>query len=675
MGRNMPVGETRRACLEPLEPRVLLSGDVFISEFMAVNDSTITDENGRYSDWIELHNPALVTVDVAGWYLTDNASNLTKWQLPAPTVISEDGYLTVFASNQDRRVSGSELHTNFKLDGGGEYLALVHPDGVTIANEFAPAYPPQVADISYGVDVQMQVDKLVAAGFPATVTVPADASDALDWTGGSEPFDDAGWPIVGPTGVGYDTDVVIVLGPEIKLVNLGVPAKAFIPLDDSLGTAWRGGSEPFDDSGWLTGSTGVGFDTGSTYDSMIALDVEGAMHNVNQTAYIRIPFQVDDLPALSTLILQMRNDDGFVAFINGQEVLSVRAPGALSWNSGATAAHQAGYTFDSYDLTAHLGAVVAGANVLAIHGLNYGLGDSDFLVMPRLKSRLRYFEYVYGGDIETDVVAEMKDVNASAYMRIPFTVAEGADYGTLALQRKYDDGFIAYINGVKVAERNAPGSPAWNSAATAEQLDDDALVFETIGVTDYTSALVEGDNILAIHALNTGAADTDLLALPELEGMNVLSTTHRYFATPTPDGANNLSFTGLVKDTKFSVDRGLFTDPFDVTITSATAGATIIYTLDGSKPSWTNGIQVLPADGDTPPTLTLSGIGNTTTLRAGAFKITWQPTDIDTQSYIFLADVLVQPTNPAGWPTNWNPSGGPADYEMEPGLHSDVDMT
>ncbi|KKM01482.1 hypothetical protein LCGC14_1794000, partial [marine sediment metagenome] len=97
--------------LEPLEPRLLLSGDVFISEFMAINDSSIVDEDGRYSDWIELHNPALVAADVGGWYLTDNASNLTKWQLPAPTVLPAEGYLTVFASKQDRRAPGSELHT------------------------------------------------------------------------------------------------------------------------------------------------------------------------------------------------------------------------------------------------------------------------------------------------------------------------------------------------------------------------------------------------------------------------------------------------------------------------------------------------------------------------------------------------------------------------------------
>ena len=56
----------------------------------------------------------------------------------------------VFASDKDRRVPGGELHTNFKLSAGGDYLALVRPDGVAIEHEFAPTYPNQLTDISYG---------------------------------------------------------------------------------------------------------------------------------------------------------------------------------------------------------------------------------------------------------------------------------------------------------------------------------------------------------------------------------------------------------------------------------------------------------------------------------------------------------------------------------------------
>lgn len=129
----------------------LLLEQVRISEFMASNNSVLADEDGAYSDWIEIHNNEVAPVDLGGWYLSDDANNLTKWQFPSVS-LAADGYLVVFASGKDR-VAGAELHTNFKLQGSGEYLALVEPDGTTVAWEYAPQYVPQLADVSYGVDL------------------------------------------------------------------------------------------------------------------------------------------------------------------------------------------------------------------------------------------------------------------------------------------------------------------------------------------------------------------------------------------------------------------------------------------------------------------------------------------------------------------------------------------
>jgi len=61
-----------------------------------------------------------------------------------------NSYLVVFASGKDRRVSGRPLHTSFKLNNTGDYLALVKPDGVTVQSAYAPAFPLQVPDVSYG---------------------------------------------------------------------------------------------------------------------------------------------------------------------------------------------------------------------------------------------------------------------------------------------------------------------------------------------------------------------------------------------------------------------------------------------------------------------------------------------------------------------------------------------
>jgi hypothetical protein len=120
-----------------------------ISELMASNVVTLADEDGAYSDWLEIHNPDPTPVSLAGWYLTDSASNKTKWRFPEVT-IPGGGFIVVFASNKDRRVPGAPLHTNFALSAGGEYLGLIKSDGVTVAHEYAPTFPALKDDVAYG---------------------------------------------------------------------------------------------------------------------------------------------------------------------------------------------------------------------------------------------------------------------------------------------------------------------------------------------------------------------------------------------------------------------------------------------------------------------------------------------------------------------------------------------
>ncbi len=131
---------------EQLEPRLALA--VVISEFLASNDSGIRDFEGDRSDWIELQNTGPATVDVAGWYLTDEALNLAKWEIPTDpsTVLAPGDYLTIFADGKNGNFSG-ELHTDFSLSANGEYLGLVMSDGTTVAYDFGTAYPEQYADV------------------------------------------------------------------------------------------------------------------------------------------------------------------------------------------------------------------------------------------------------------------------------------------------------------------------------------------------------------------------------------------------------------------------------------------------------------------------------------------------------------------------------------------------
>src|SRR4051794_29702023 len=73
--------------------------NVFISEFMALNRATLADEDGQFSDWIEIYNPTEKTVNLDGWYMTDDQLKLMKWRFPS-TNLPPFSYLTVFASGK-----------------------------------------------------------------------------------------------------------------------------------------------------------------------------------------------------------------------------------------------------------------------------------------------------------------------------------------------------------------------------------------------------------------------------------------------------------------------------------------------------------------------------------------------------------------------------------------------
>src|SRR6185369_10808543 len=99
------------------------------------------------------------------------------------------------------------------------------------------------------------------------------------------------------------------------------------------------------------------------------------------------------------------------------------------------------------------------------------------------------------------------------------------------------------------------------SAATDERAPGAALEAEEIDLSSFASLLRDGTNVLAIHALNRSADDTELLVLPELIAGR--SLTNRFFPTPTPGAANDAGVRGFVEETQVSSGRGFFFAPFD----------------------------------------------------------------------------------------------------------------
>ena len=294
---------------------------VVISEFMASNTRGLADEDGANPDWIEIRNTSAAAVNLNDWSLTDNPGSLTKWRFP-DTNINAGAYLVIFASGKNRRVPGKPLHTDFQLSSGGEYLALVLPDGVTIATQFAPAFPPQVPNVSYGFGL---------------------------------------------------------VTSNVTLISTSATLRVRIPVNDNDGTNWT--LPNYDENTWTAGTNGVGY--GASVSGFVRTDVRAAMSNVNATAHIRIPFVVSNAMDFSLFSLRMRYNDGFAAFINGVPVTFANTPGALAFNSAAPTNHSAG-AVEEFRFGVDTNVVVSGTNILAIQGLNAAATNNDFLILGEL---------------------------------------------------------------------------------------------------------------------------------------------------------------------------------------------------------------------------------------------------------------------------------------------------
>jgi len=172
-------------------------------------------------------------------------------------------------------------------------------------------------------------------------------------------------------------------------------AKAvWVPTSD-IGLSWTGGAEPFDDSGWTSGtpaagetSGGIGYERNTGYESFIAYDVEAEMYGNVEACYIRILFTVSaqDLADFNYMKLRMRFDDGFVAYLNGTPIASANAPASPAWNSGATDSHSdmSAISLQTFDGSVAIDTLQVGDNILAIHGMNAGQTSSDFLISAEL---------------------------------------------------------------------------------------------------------------------------------------------------------------------------------------------------------------------------------------------------------------------------------------------------
>ena len=415
-----------------------------ISEFMASNQNSLEDEDGSRPDWIEIFHSGGESITLSDWSLTDNVNDLRKWQFPA-VGLAPGEFLIVFASGKDRRDPERELHTNFRLSSDGEFLALMSPE-LDPATTFAPEYPVQLTDSTYGLHMQLDRNSLVPVGAEARYFVPADDSLGVDWT--QADFGDAAWPR-GPTGLGYDRT------EEPKLLDL------------------------------------------------VATDVGDLVEGVNAGIYVRLPF----------------------------------------------------------DLTAD-------------------------------------------------------DVGKPVSFRI-----------------RYDDGYIAYINGVQIGEENVrDGDPVFDLRAVFSRRGEEGRVSEETRLFTINSDLHAGQNVLAVHCMNTRAADSDMLVLPELEQLTVTSLQAAggsYFRVPSPNWPNANGLVDIAEQPRISLAGGTFPQAIMIEASVEDPDTEIRFTIDGLEPTEESELYTGP--------LTVEGF---TVLQVRGFKEGFLPSRISSEGYSVLSAEL-----------------------------------
>ncbi|MCL4176888.1 MAG: lamin tail domain-containing protein [Verrucomicrobia bacterium] len=600
--------------------------DLSITEFMADSDFGLVDEDGEPQDWIELYNPHDETVSLAGWHLTDDASDLTRWTFTGGS-LGPRSFVVVFASGKDRRDPAAEWHTNFKLEQSGEYLALVRPDGVTRSTEFSPQYPPQLAGASYGMGMTAERLTLVPESWPGRLRVPEDASEGLDWVGAG--YAETGWVPV-QLGIGYERPEAGGGDPDPPVADVTGPGDLIQPTS-------------FNSPGNEVSAMAIDDDPATKYLNFDELNagftvIPGAGPTV--VVGLRLT-SANDAPERDPISFALAGSDDGVQFtpIAGGAIpdftarfftVEMRFPNERAYRQ--------------YRLLFPEVRNAAAAVAVQIAEVEF-LGRVG-VPPPRFTELIR-----------TEVEGLMYGRNTSAYVRIPFGLAEVKPWNDLFLKVRYDDGFAAYLNGVPVARANAPAELTFEASAVSDRPRSDAVQAENFPVAGGSGLLRVGLNVLAFHALNDRLDSPDFLLSAELVNQREELGAPGYFGEPTPGGFNAGSSQGRVAEPVPDSGRGFYSGPIEVSWSSATPGVEIRYTTDGRQPSPTVG-EVYAG----PVRVTRSG-----PVRAMAYKAGWLPSATVTHTYLFVEDIVRQSTADAvarGFPALWGSTD--ADYDMDP---------
>ncbi len=329
-----------------------------ISEIMYHPVSSPADppepETGEALEYLELYNELSETEDLSGCAFADGVRyEFAQGTLLAPRsfllIASNPAALRDFYTSRGVDLTGTDIYGPYEgsLDNGGEAVELRVEGG----------------------------GRLIRFSYNDGGNWPA----AADGTGHSlellSPFYDLNEP------ESWEISETIG-GTPGSVGRFTIPT--FDPVSELPSTEWT--KEGFDDSTWLQGVTPFGYDPGGPYP--IATELSDMRYSYT-TVYMRIPFEMGDPTGLLSLSLEIYNDDGFVAYLNGNDVERSSTVGLAegippTYNATCSNKSPEPSSYEAYDITDDAGNLHSGTNWLAIHAINTSTSSSDFIISARL---------------------------------------------------------------------------------------------------------------------------------------------------------------------------------------------------------------------------------------------------------------------------------------------------
>jgi len=454
-----------------------------INEVLARNVQTL-DHEGTLPDLVELYYDGPAQLSLAGMSMTDNPAEPEKFVFSNGAYVDPDQYIVLYA---DASATTPGIHLGFALDADGDSIYLYDADGRLLDSV---RFGLQLADLSIGRMADGNWHLTIPTFGQANVAQPLGDPDRLrinEW--------------LAQGAVLFENDFIELFNPCVFPVDL-----SSLYLTDNPVTQpdkHKIGPLNFIAGGGFAVFTADRSDSPGHVNFRLSADQEiiglfdSELHEIDKVLYG--PQTVD--------VSEGRAPDGDKRFA----FFELPTPGVANPVTQATAV-----TLVTEDAakrvlipTTDIGdawkteADFNDANWAACTGPPGGVG---------FDTRDDYDSY-----FSLDVQEQMHNHNATCYSRIPFSISgQPSSFSEIELRVRYDDGFVAYLNGTEVARRNFAGVPQWNSSADASHSDAVAVLFEDIDISEHLDTLQHPDNILAIHGLNTSAAHSDFLISVEL---------------------------------------------------------------------------------------------------------------------------------------------------------------